>query len=95
MRCSGSPSKADVQPRPLLPPAGPALPHVPDTMLPSSSRQRTTYSFRTPGQALSADGVQSTDTESWPSFFTNTCCGLPAPEAASSTIAMVNAKSPG
>lgn len=58
------------------------LPHLPNTWSLSSSWQRTMYSFRTPGQALSRDGVQSTDTESWLSLFTDTCCGLPAPEAA-------------
>ena len=71
-----------LQPRPLPPPAKPVQPHLPDAWLLSSSWKYTTYSFRTPGQVLSRDGVQSTDTESWLSFLTDTCCGLPASEAA-------------
>ena len=86
MRCPGSHSKAELKPRALPPPARPVLPHLPDTWLLASSWQRTTYSFRTPGQVLSRDGVQSTDTESWLSFFTDTCCGLPASEAATNIL---------
>ena len=88
----GPASRAGLKPR-LPPPARPALPHVPDTWLLSWSHQRTTYFFRTPGQVLSGDGLQSTDTESGLSIFTDMCWGLPTSEAATRAIATVNCKS--
>lgn len=77
-------SKADPSPDPFLPQPGPR-PHLPDAWLLSSLLEVHNVPFRTPGQVLSRDGVQSTDTESWLSFLTDTCCGLPAAEAAITT----------
>lgn len=92
LRSPGSHGKMELKPSPLPPHAKRVLPHIPDTWLLFSSRQRMTYSFSTPGQVLSRDGVQSTDTESGPSVFTDMCCGLPTTEAATSTIVTVNSE---